>query len=110
MGEGTRCGELVDIRFRTKELRKCFEHSKEAVKRFGEGVARRYIERVGILANCKSAADLSGFPSLKFHPLKGDRAGQYGITLVGRTRMVVKFEDKAMEVVCIEEVGEHYGD
>jgi hypothetical protein len=24
--------------------------------------------------------------------------------------MVVTFEDKAMEIVCIEEVGEHYGD
>jgi proteic killer suppression protein len=100
----------VDIRFRTKGLCKCFDRHQEAVRQFGDVVARRYIQRVGILAQCKSAADLGAFPSLRFHPLKGDRAGQYSITLIGRTRMVVTFEDEAMEVVCIEEVGEHYGD
>lgn len=79
----------MDIRFRTKGLRKCFESYQEVVRCFGEAVARRYIERIGILAHCKSVADLRGFPQLRFHALKGDRTGQYSITLVGRTRMIV---------------------
>jgi len=83
--------------------------SSAAVREWGEKVARRYIERVNVLKAAKTADDLYKVAVLRFHPLKGDRQGQYSITLVDRWRMVVTFRDDALTVVRIEEVSAHYG-
>lgn len=100
----------MEVRFRTVHLRKCFESQKLARRAWGAEVARRYVERVLILSNSRNATDLTRFPSLRFHPLEGTRQGQYAVTLVGRYRLIITFEDKAMEIVCVEEVSKHYGD
>ena len=63
-----------------------------------------------MLKQAKSADELSKVAALRFHPLKGDRKGEYGITLIDRWRMVVSFRDDALTIVRIEGVSAHYGD
>lgn len=98
------------VQFRTTELQKCYEKSQRATRAWGEKVARRYIERVNILKAAKSGDDLYKIPPLKFHAMKGDKAGLYALTLIDRWRMEVSFQDEAMTVVRVEEVSAHYGD
>jgi plasmid maintenance system killer protein len=45
--------------------------------------------------------------SFDFHPLKGDREGQYSLTVLGRWRLILTVEGD--DAVVIEEVSNHYG-
>jgi proteic killer suppression protein len=94
---------------RYSPLERCYKEHKRAEKRWGQEVAKRYVQRINILYACASTKDLSSFPQLRFHPLKGDLKGRYALVLVGRWRLIVSF-DAAMQKVCIEEVSNHYDD
>ena len=100
----------MDVEFRTRKLRRCFESSKEAACRWGAEVARRYVQRVTTLYDCESIDDLYKIPSFNFHPLKGNRDGQYAIDLNGQIRLIVCFPVGAKNTVRVEEVSKHYGD
>jgi proteic killer suppression protein len=54
--------------------------------------------------------DLFRMPPLRFHPLKGDREGQFALTLIDRFRLIVSFPDQDRKTVQVEEVSAHYGD
>jgi len=95
--------------FRNNALERCYKEHKAAIKKWGQEVAERYVQRVNILYACTSTKDLSSFPQLRFHPLKGDLKGRYALVLVGRWRLIVSF-DATMQKVCIEEVSNHYDD
>jgi plasmid maintenance system killer protein len=48
------------------------------------------------------------FQALRMHPLKGNHAGQYSITLIGNYRLII--EKVQEEKVCIIDVEEYHGD
>lgn len=100
----------MQVNFRTKRLQECYERVKKAQREWDGKVARRYIERVNILKSAKSADDLYKIPPRRFHPMKGNKEGRYSITLIDRRRMEVSFQDKALTIVRVEEVSQHYGD
>jgi len=47
--------------------------------------------RLNVLNRAKELRDLS-LPGLGFHPLKGDRKGEFAITVTGNYRITFKFE------------------
>lgn len=100
----------MKVRFKTVKLRRCYVEYEAAVKRWGAAAARRYVERVEILHACHSTQDLRRMPPLRFHELKGDRAGQYSIMIVDRYRLIVSFPNTEPGTVVVEEVTQHYGD
>jgi len=100
----------VIIEFRTVGLRKCYEENSRAVRRWGDGIARRYVGRIDILYAAQSVADLHKIPQLKLHALKGNRSGQFAIHLDGFMRLIVSFDAKHDDVIWIEEVSKHYAD
>jgi proteic killer suppression protein len=99
----------MEVRFRNKALQVCYEKQKEAIKRWNQKVARRYVQRIDILLACTSVKDLQTFPQLRFHPLKGKLEGRYAINLDEFWRLIVSF-DEMMRTVYIEEVSKHYDD
>jgi proteic killer suppression protein len=100
----------VDVIFADTSLRKCYVDHKAAVRKWGQKISKRYVMRVNVLQAVKSAQELHTFPELKFHPLTGDRKGQYALSLDGAWRLIVTFSDSQMKVVRVEEVTDHYGD
>ncbi len=100
----------LEIKFRTKKLQKQYENAKEAEKAYGTQVARKYIMRVAILKNAKCFEDLYKIPSLRFHPLKGNRKGEYAIKLTGFWRLIITNDGDIFDIAKIEEVSDHYGD
>lgn len=100
----------MTVTFRTKQLERCYVDHKAAVREFGKDVARRYIARINIIKYTASFQELVGIGVLRCHPLKGDRAGYYALTLTGFMRLIISLEDESMTVVRIEEVSKHYDD
>ena len=54
--------------------------------------------------------DLYKIPELKCHPLKGDRKGQYAISVTGFYRLIFTLQGERVDVVLVEEVSKHYDD
>ncbi len=100
----------LEIRFKTKKLEKCYLKSSEAQKAFGMQVARRYILRVTILKKAKSFDELYKIPSLHFHPLSGNRKGEFAIKLTAYWRLIITNDGDVFDIAKIEEVSDHYGD
>lgn len=92
------------------KLQRCYEKFTQAARKWGEEVARRYIDRVNILYAAESIADLHTMTVLRFHALKGNRAGQYALWLTERMRLIVSFPGTDQKSVCVEEVSKHYDD
>jgi proteic killer suppression protein len=100
----------LEVRFKTNKLQKQYENSKEAIKAYGLDVAKKYIQRVGILKSAKSFDDLSKIPQLKFHSLTGDRKGEFAISLTGFYRLIITNDGDTFDIAKIEEVSKHYDD
>lgn len=101
---------MVEIKFRTKKLEKCYTESKQAVKAFGSEVARKYIQRINLIKAAKRLEDVERLPGLRCHALKGTRAGQYAVKLTGFYRLIFTVKGKSLNVAMVEEVSKHYDD
>ena len=100
----------MEIQFKTKKLEKQYISSNEAIKAYGLQVAKKYISRINILQSAKSLEDLYSIPTLKFHPLTGDRKGEYAISLTGYYRLIITKDGETFDIAKIEEVSKHYDD
>lgn len=100
----------MEVRFKTNKLQKQYQNHKEAVKAYGLQVAKKYINRIDILKSAKSFEDLYKIPQLKFHPLTGDRKGEFAISLTGYWRLIITNNGDTFDIAKIEEVSDHYGD
>jgi proteic killer suppression protein len=100
----------MNIGFRNKKLHRCCLSLKEGTREWGPAVARSYIQRIELLRNVRSMDDLRQFPSLRCHPLRGDRRGEYAIDLIGRYRLIFVVEGGDPPAVCIQKVSKHYED
>jgi proteic killer suppression protein len=100
----------VDVVFGTKKLERCYREYRQGCRVWGPEVARKYIQRVDILQEAADLLEIKKVPGLNCHPLKGDREGQYGVTLLGRWRLIFSLQGKKAKIIRIREVSKHYGD
>lgn len=99
---------VLEIVFKTHKLQKQYENHKEAEKEYGQQVAKKYIMRINTLKSAKSFEDLYQIPQLKFHPLTGDRTGEFAISLTGFYRLIITNDGDRFDIAKIEEVSKHY--
>ncbi len=63
------------------------------------------------MKNAKNFEELYSIGTLRFHPLKGNRNGEYAIKLTKYWRLIItNIGDEGFDIVRIEEVSDHYGD
>ena len=99
----------MEVTFRTRQLRRCYEESAGAVQRWGPEVARKFITRIKQLQAIADFQQAYRLKAMGLHPLKGSRKGELSITLTGRWCLIVtKGENE--DSVIIEEVSNHYDD
>ena len=103
-------GPCLIVTFRTKRLEQCYVEHQVAVRDFGKDVARRYIERINIIKQTASLEELAQLRALRYHPLRGNRAGYHAVKLTGFMRLIFTLEGDALAIVRIEEVSKHYDD
>lgn len=99
----------MDVVFRNNQLRRCYEESARAIRRWGPEVGRAYIRRIAMLYALKDFQDAYQRPALRLHPLRSSQRGELSIRLNGRWRLIVTKGDSE-EIVIIEEVSDHYDD
>lgn len=86
--------------FRHKGLRRLYERGD------GKGLNADHIARIRhILARLEAAQTIDGMnvPSYRLHPLKGDRKGQWSVTVRANWRITFRFENgDAFEVDLLD--------
>ena len=78
-------------RFRHRGLKRLFEDDDRS------GVNPQYADKIGrILAQLKRSSRPSDMdlPSFRLHPLKGDMAGFWSVTIQANWRIVFRFEEE----------------
>ncbi len=95
--------------FRTRELEQCFENLDIGIRRWGISVAQAYVTRIEMLGAARNLQEIRNVRSMRFHALRGNRAGQYAINLNGNWRLIVRIGDTANSMVVLE-VTNHHGD
>jgi len=98
----------VDIEFSSNRLASASVNLSEASRFYGVTIGRKYIQRLAILRATDKFTQLYGHRALRLHLLKGNRGGQYSITLTGNYRLIIEKvqEDK----VRIMDVEDYHGD
>jgi plasmid maintenance system killer protein len=99
----------VRIVFDTRRLCQAYEEVNRAVRQWGPDVARKYVQRVDALYAAQNFDDIKHIRAFGAHQLKGQRAGQWALTLTKRWRLIV-IPSEDGEAATIKEVTKHYGD
>jgi toxin HigB-1 len=87
----------IEILFLTPDLQRLCEQQKLAVRKLGADSARKLRAR---LADLSAAATVSGLVPGHPHPLKGDRAGQFAVSLAGGARLVFEPANEPVPLVA----------
>ena len=98
----------MEIRFRTRELRRCFEQKGRAQRRWGTTVGTQYQRRVAVIQLTSTWHNLFELRTLGLHPLHGDRAGQFAIRLTGSVRLIVERGATTAQIVVVD-VEDYHG-
>ena len=98
----------MDIEFSSRRLADASISLSEASRLHGVPIGRKYIQRLAVLRATDKFTHLYGHRALRLHPLKGDRAGQYAITLTGNFRLIIGKVDE--DKVLIIDVEDYHGD
>ena len=92
---------MIIGKFRHKGLRRLYENDDLS------GVPAHSVRKIkAILAALEFADDLSQvatMPGWKLHPLKGDRKGEYGITVTGNQRITFRLQGNAVTDLNFED-------
>ncbi|MFH1560217.1 MAG: type II toxin-antitoxin system RelE/ParE family toxin [Chloroflexota bacterium] len=97
----------MDIEFATNRLAAAGLSLSEATRLFGVPIARKYIQRLAVLRAVDNFPQLYGHRALRLHPLRGNRTGQYAMTLTGNYRLIV--ERISADEVRILDVEDYHG-
>jgi len=92
---------VLIAKFRHKGLRRLYEQDDVS------GVPAHSVRKIrAILAALEFADDLSQvatMPGWKLHPLRGDRKGEYGVTVTGNWRITFRVQGNTVTEVNFED-------
>ena len=97
----------MDVEFLSNRLADASVNLSEASRLFGVSIGRKYIQRLAVLRATDKFIQLYGLRALRLHPLKGNRAGQYSMTLTGNYRLIIEKVQK--DIVRIIDVEDYHG-
>ena len=98
----------MDVAFAARRLADASLNISEAARLFGVLTGRKYIQRIAVLRAVASFAHLYGHQALRLHALKGDREGQYALTLTANYRLIIeKLSEDEVRVLGVED---YHGD
>lgn len=91
---------MIDISYRTSQLRKVCEDAEVATKKYGAEMAEKIHMRIDQIHAANSVEELVRFRIGRCHPLQGDRKGQYAMDLTHPYRLIL--EKRNREIVAVE--------
>jgi proteic killer suppression protein len=94
----------VELEFALNRLLDASVSLPEASRLFGIPIGRKYIQRLAVLRATDKFSQLYGLRALRLHPLKGNRDGQYAITLTGNYRLIIeKVNEEKVKIMNVED-------
>jgi proteic killer suppression protein len=78
----------MKIGYRTRRLARICLEAAEAQRQLGSVNAKKLQQRLYELRTVDNLADLMKIPAARCHALRGDRAGEYAVSLQGPWRLV----------------------
>ncbi len=98
----------MDIEFSANRLLRASRSLSEATRLYGVPIGRRYIQRLAIIRAVDEFSQLYGHRALQLHPLRGERAGQYAMTLTGDFRLIIqRIGEETIRILGVED---YHGD
>ena len=93
----------MKVSYANATLERCATDLKRAERQWKtSGVAEAYYNRVPVLMAIDNLEELHLFQGFDFHPLHGDREGQYAITLEGLWRLIFEHSPDDDEIIIVE--------
>ena len=98
----------MELEYSSNRLASAGVSLSEAGRIFGVTIGRKYIQRLAVLRATDKFTQIYGYQALKMHPLKGNRAGQYSMTLTGNYRLIIeKIQEDRVRIIDVED---YHGD
>ncbi len=72
-----------------------------------QGVADSYQLRIQLLQQIATIDELYQVRAVRFHALRGDRQGQYAVTLIGPWRLIFEYDEGKDEIIVVEVTDYH---
>jgi proteic killer suppression protein len=94
----------VNIEFASSHLSDASVSFSEASRLFGVPIGRKYIQRLAVLRATDKFSQLYGLRALRLHLLKGNRVGQYSVTLNENYRLIIeKVREDTVRIIDVED-------
>jgi len=87
--------------FADKELERCWKYARCA--KIKPDLHRRVLMRLDFLDAAKGLEDAANIPGGYLHPLKGERTGEYALSVNGPWRLVFRFEQGGFTRIRLEQ-------
>ncbi len=99
----------MDVEFHNKSMKSRYDDPSKAIRKWGKQIGERYVRVVSMIMSANGFDELFDVPSLRLHPLRGNRKGEYSFRLNIQMRLIVEY-DRSSRTVIVKEVSKHYGD
>ena len=98
----------MQIEFATNRLAAAGLSYSEVTRLFGVPIGRKYVQTLAVLRAAEVFTELYAHRAHRLHPMKGDRAGGYAITLTGNHRLIIEqVREDAIRILGVED---YHGD
>ena len=99
---------MIDISYRTSQLRKVCEDAEVATKKYGTEMAEKIHQRIGEIRAATSVEMLIQYKIGRCHPLTGNRKGQYAMDLTHPYRLILEKKHEMIVAVEILEIVDYH--
>jgi proteic killer suppression protein len=100
----------LDIYFKDRKLSEALSNSKACKKAFGDKRSRKIQQRLLELKAAACLAHMYRLPQAQCHPLKGNRKGQFAVSVSGNYRLIfapnqdLRKTDRSFDIEQITEI------
>ena len=102
----------MEIRFKNKRMAEVLNDYNKSIASFGKAVGKKVHLRLQQMTAVNNLSEMNITPGIRCHPLKGKQMGEYGITLTGNYRLIIKPDyevipkkkDGGVDLIKIEKV------
>ena len=77
----------MEIYFKDKKIAKIFNSKKELIKKYGNNIGKKIMQRLDDMKAAKNLEELMTLPG-NHHPLRGDREGQFACSVGQPYRLI----------------------
>ena len=94
----------MNIEFATNRLSSASLNLTLSTRLFGAQIGRKYIQRLSVIRAVDVFNQLYELRALRFHALRGGRAGQYSMSLTGNYRLVIeRVGEDTIRILAVED-------